>query len=146
MAVSSGTVLSVPGPRVEIILRVITRSRDVTVGSVGATITSGGVGVGGGEAKIITDGAGGVGADNLISGVGANGGVDIVPDEVGVDGGANKITGIGDPWVAQWFGACLWPRAQSWSPGINSHIGLPAWSLLLPLPLSLSLSLSTTNK
>ena len=57
MAVSLGAVLSVPGPRVEIILRVVTRSRDVTVGSVGATITSGGIGVGGGEANIITGGA-----------------------------------------------------------------------------------------
>ncbi|CAD7693428.1 unnamed protein product [Nyctereutes procyonoides] len=39
-----------------------------------------------------------------------------------------------------------------WSPGIESHVGLPAWSLLLPLPvslplsLSLSLSLSLMNK
>ena len=24
----------------------------------------------------------------------------------------------GNPWVAQWFGACLWPRARSWSPRI----------------------------
>ncbi|XP_072617233.1 uncharacterized protein CFAP97D2 isoform X1 [Vulpes vulpes] len=48
----------------------------------------------------------------------------------------------GDPWVAQRFGACLWPRARSWRPRIESHIGLPAWSLLLPLPMSLPLSLS----
>ena len=47
-----------------------------------------------------------------------------------------------DPWVAQRFSACLWPRAQSWRPGIESHVGLPAWSLLLPLPMSLPLSLS----
>ena len=58
----------------------------------------------------------------------------------------------GDPWVAQQFSACLWPRVWSWSPGIESHIGLPAWSLLLPLPvpillsLSLSLCLSWINK
>ena len=26
-----------------------------------------------------------------------------------------------DPWVAQRFGACLWPRARSWRPGIESH-------------------------
>ena len=55
-----------------------------------------------------------------------------------------------DPWVAQRFSACLWPRARSWSPGIESHVGLPAWSLLLPppvsLPLSLSLSMSIMNK
>ena len=57
---------------------------------------------------------------------------------------------VGDPCMAQRFGACLWPGARSWSPGIESRVGLPAWSLLLPLllplpvslPLSLSLSLS----
>ena len=58
---------------------------------------------------------------------------------------------IGDPWVAQRFAACLWPRARSWRPGIESHVRLPgAWSLLLPLPvslpLSLSLSLTIVNK
>ena len=47
-----------------------------------------------------------------------------------------------DPWVAQRFSACLWPRARSWSPGIESHIRLLAWSLLLPPPVSLPLSLS----
>ena len=47
-----------------------------------------------------------------------------------------------DPWVAQRFSACLWPRARSWRLGIESHVGLPAWSLLLPLPVSLPLSLS----
>ena len=52
----------------------------------------------------------------------------------------------GDPRVAQWFGACLWPRARSWSPEIKSHVGLPAWSLLLPPPVSLPLSLSIINK
>ena len=54
----------------------------------------------------------------------------------------------GDPWVAQQFSDCLWPRAWSWSPGINSHVRLPAWSLLLCLPVSLPLSLclSWTNK
>ena len=52
---------------------------------------------------------------------------------------------IGDPWVAQRFGACLWPRARSWRPRIESHIGLPVhgacFSLCLCLCLSLSLSL-----
>ena len=48
----------------------------------------------------------------------------------------------GDPWVAQWFGACLWPRARSWRPGIESHIRLPAWSLILPLPITLPLCVS----
>ena len=47
-------------------------------------------------------------------------------------------TGIArDPWVAQRFGACLWPRAPSWRPGIESHVGLPAgspmWDLILRL-------------
>ena len=54
-------------------------------------------------------------------------------------------TYFGDPWVAQRFGPCLWPRAQSWRPGIESHIGLPVhgacFSLCLCLCLSLSLSL-----
>ena len=27
--------------------------------------------------------------------------------------------------VAQRFSACLWPRARSWRPGIESHVGLP---------------------
>ena len=52
----------------------------------------------------------------------------------------------GDPWVAQQFGACLWPRAQSWRPGIESHVGLPAWSLLLPLPVSLPLSVCVSHE
>ena len=46
--------------------------------------------------------------------------------------------------VAQWLGVCLWLRG----PGIESHITLPAGSLLLPLPVSLPLSvcLSGINK
>ena len=50
--------------------------------------------------------------------------------------------------MAQRFGVCLWPRASSWSPGIESHIRLLAWSLLLPLPVSLPLyvCLSWINK
>ena len=40
------------------------------------------------------------------------------------------------------------PLAQGMIPGsrIQSHIGLPAWSLLLPLPMSLPLSPSLMNK
>ena len=57
-----------------------------------------------------------------------------------------KNSKLGDPWVAQWFSACLWPGAWSWSPGIESRVGLPAWSLLLPLPVFLPLSLSLMNK
>ena len=55
-----------------------------------------------------------------------------------------------DPWVAQRFGACLWPRARSWRPGIESHIGLPVhgacFSLCLCLCLSLSLCVTIINK
>ena len=53
-----------------------------------------------------------------------------------------------DAWVAQPFSSCLLPREWSCSPGIESHVGLPAWSLLLPLPVSLPLSvcLSWINK
>ena len=47
----------------------------------------------------------------------------------------------GDAWVAQWLSICLWLRSRSQSPGIESHIGLPAWGLFLPLPVSLPLSL-----
>ena len=25
----------------------------------------------------------------------------------------SRKTQTGDPWVVQWFGACLWPRARS---------------------------------
>ena len=46
-----------------------------------------------------------------------------------------------DPWVAQWFGACL---AQGMILETQDQVPcwLPAWSLLLPLPVSLPLSLS----
>ena len=52
-----------------------------------------------------------------------------------------------DACVAQELSVCLWLRAWSWRPGMESHVGLPAWSLRLPLPVSLplSLSLSTIN-
>ena len=55
-----------------------------------------------------------------------------------------RMGSTGDPWVAQRFGACHWPRARSWSPGTQSHVRLLAWSLLLPLPMSLCLSLSVS--
>ena len=42
-----------------------------------------------------------------------------------------------DTRMAQQLSFCLWLRTWSWSPRIKSHIGLPAWSLLLPLPVSL---------
>ena len=56
-----------------------------------------------------------------------------------------NIAGLGIPG-APWFGAYLCsghdPGVLGWSPGIESHVGLPAWSLLHPLPVSLPLSLS----
>ena len=56
----------------------------------------------------------------------------------------------GDPWVAQQFSACLWPRARSWRPRIESHVGLPVhgacFSLCLCLCLSLSLCVTVINK
>ena len=53
----------------------------------------------------------------------------------------------GDTGVAQWLRVCLWLRSWSpWGPGIKSHNGLPAWSLLLPLPMSLPLYVSLMNK
>ena len=47
----------------------------------------------------------------------------------------------GQPW---WRGILAPPVAQGmiWRPWIESHVGLSAWSLLLPLPVSLPLSLS----
>ena len=51
-----------------------------------------------------------------------------------------------DTWVAQRLSICLQLRAWSWSPGIKSHVRLPARSLLLPLPVCLPLCLSWTNK
>ena len=52
----------------------------------------------------------------------------------------SRIHILQDTWVAQRLSICLQPRAWSWSPGIESHVGLPAWSLLFPLPLSVCLS------
>ena len=51
-----------------------------------------------------------------------------------------------DAWVAQWLSVCLWLRSWSQSPRINSHIGFPVRSLLLPLPVSLPLSLPLMSK
>ena len=55
----------------------------------------------------------------------------------------------GDPWVAQWFSACLWPGRDpgvpGWSPPSGSRHGA-CFSLLLCVSLSLSLSLTHTNK
>ena len=54
----------------------------------------------------------------------------------------NTIKGLRrDPWVAQQFSACLWPRARSWRPGIESHVGLPVHGACFSLCLCLCLSL-----
>ena len=47
-----------------------------------------------------------------------------------------------------WLSGLVPPSAQGLilETGIESHIRLPAWSLLLPLPVSLPLSVSLTNK
>ena len=53
--------------------------------------------------------------------------------------------GAGQP---RWLSGFVPPTAQGVILGTwdGSHIGLPAWSLLLPLPLSLSLSISLMDK
>ena len=67
--------------------------------------------------------------------------------------------GPGDPWVAQeipgWLSGLVPAFGPGHDPGVlgsgpmsgsrhgaSSHVGFPAWSLLLPLPVSLPLSLS----
>ena len=40
------------------------------------------------------------------------------------EGAMTTKCNVRDPWVAQRFSACLWPRARSWRPGIESHIRL----------------------
>ena len=52
---------------------------------------------------------------------------------------------IRDPWVAQRFGAGLWPRARSRRPGIESHVRLPVHGTCFSLCLCLCLSLSLCN-
>ena len=66
--------------------------------------------------------------------------------QISRQGDDTRIWLLGDPWEAQRFGTCLWSRARSWSRGIESHVGLPAWGPLLPLPVSLPLSLSLYHK
>ena len=53
-----------------------------------------------------------------------------------------------NPWVAQRFGACLWPRVRSWNPGIESRIRLPGEpaSPSACVSASLSLCVSIMNK
>ena len=46
---------------------------------------------------------------------------------------------LAGPRVAKWFSAAF---GSGRDPGIESRIGLPGWSLLLPLPVSASLSVS----
>ena len=60
-----------------------------------------------------------------------------------------QITTYRDPWVAQRFGACLWPGARSWRPRIEFHIRLPVhgacFSLCHCLCLPLSLCVTIIN-
>ena len=49
---------------------------------------------------------------------------------------------LGAAPVAQRFGAAFIPGCDPGDPGVESHVGLLAWSLLLPLPVSLPCSLS----
>ena len=54
---------------------------------------------------------------------------------------ASEPTGVGQP---RWPSGLAPPSARGviLGSGIECHVGVPAWSLLLPLPVSLSLSLS----
>ena len=52
-----------------------------------------------------------------------------------------KIRTTGATWVAQRF-SIAFSQGVILETRIESHVGLPAWSLLLPLPVSLPLSLS----
>ena len=53
---------------------------------------------------------------------------------------------IGDPWVVQGFGTCLWPMSQSWRPRIESHVGLTVHGACFSLCLCLCLSLCDYHK
>ena len=72
----------------------------------------------------------------------------LIPNSFWLESTQARILVEQDAWVAQRLSSCL--RLRSWprGPGIESHIGLPAGSLLLPLPMSLPLSscLSWINK
>ena len=50
------------------------------------------------------------------------------------------------PLGGSWLRACLGLRSWPRGPGMESHIGLPTGSLLLPLPMSLPLSVSLMNE
>ena len=56
-------------------------------------------------------------------------------------GDSVRINDVRQPW---WPSGLALPSARSviLDTGIESHVGLPTWSLLLPLPVSLPLSLS----
>ena len=56
-----------------------------------------------------------------------------------------NLTLEGDPWVAQWFSTCLWPRVRSWSPRIESHVGLPVHGACFSLCLCRCLSLCVSH-
>ena len=51
---------------------------------------------------------------------------------------------LGAPGWLSGLAPAFGPGHDSWSPRIESRVGLPAWSLLLPLPVSLPLSFSVS--
>ena len=57
-----------------------------------------------------------------------------------------EILKIGDPWVVQWFGTCLWPMSRSWRPGMESRVGLTVHGAYFYLCLCLCLSLCDYHK
>ena len=53
----------------------------------------------------------------------------------------DRISDIGQPGWPSGLAPAFSPGRDPGKPGIESHVGLPAWSLLLRLPVSLPLSL-----
>ena len=57
-----------------------------------------------------------------------------------------EILKIGDPWVVQQIGTCLWPMAQSWTAGFEWYFGLLVHGDSFSLCLCLCLSLCDYHK
>ena len=74
----------------------------------------------------------------------------VTMSQIGLSSNQTEVDGFNikrprDPWVVPRFGACLWPRARSWRPGIESHVGLLVHGACFSsayVSASLSLSLS----
>ena len=61
----------------------------------------------------------------------------------------NPVLQTGNEGTPGWLSGlapAFGPRRDPGVPRIESHVGLPAWSLLLPLPISLPLSLCVFHK